>query len=145
MLAFEVNGDCHVRRISLDAKIGEKETWSKWNPYPGIIVETTIVPDENGHTRYHKITSEVECYAYDTGFAVACRDEDMAEQKIDGGTATIQNVFSVCTVSGSGEAVVLDNSPNTNLLYRKTKMPAVKYFIRRGETNIVTRVDARRK
>ncbi len=145
MLAFEIDGDCHVRRISLETKIGEKETWSKWSPYPGIIVETTIVPDENGHTRYHKITSEVECYAYDTGFAVACRDEDMAEQKTDGNTATVENVFSVCTVSGSGEAVVLDNSPNTNVLYRKTKMPAVKYFIKKGETNIVTRVDARKK
>ncbi|MBP1559747.1 MAG: DUF2264 domain-containing protein [Oscillospiraceae bacterium] len=145
MLAFEVDGDCHVRRISLETNISEKETWSKWNPYPGIIVETTIVPDENGHTRYHKVTSEVECYAYDTGFAVACRDEDMAEQKTDGGTATVENVFSVCTVSGSGEAVVLDNSPNTNVLYRKTKMPAVKYFIPRGKTNIVTRVDARKK
>ena len=96
-------------------------------------------------TRYHKITSEIECYAYDTGFAVACRDEDIAEQKTDGNTATVENVFCVCTVSGSGEAVVLDNSPNTNILYRKTKMPAVKYFIQRGETNIVTRVDARKK
>ena len=51
----------------------------------------------------------------------------------------------VISISGSGEAVVLDNSPNTNVLYRKTKMPAVKYFIKRGETNIVTRVDARKK
>lgn len=145
MLAFDIDGDCYVRRISLETKIGEKETWSKWSPYPGIFAETTIVPDENGHTRYHKITSEVECCAYDTGFAVACRDEDMAEQKTEDNTATVENAFSVCTVTGSGEAVVLYNSPNTNVLYRKTKMPAVKYFIKRGETNIITRVDARKK
>ena len=69
----------------------------------------------------------------------------MAEQKTEGNRATVQNAFSVCTVSGSGEAVVLDNSPNTNVLYRKTKMPAVKYCIKKGETNLVTRVDARKK
>lgn len=145
MLAFEVDGDCHVRRISLDAKISEKETWSRWNPCPGILVETTIVPDENGHTRYHKITSEIECYAYDTGFAVACRDEDNAVSSAEGSTAAAENSFSKCTVSGNGEAVVLANSPNTNVLYRKTIMPAVKYFIRRGETTITTRVDSFKK
>lgn len=145
MLAFEVNGDCHVRRISLDARISENETWSRWNPYPGIVVETTIIPDENGHTRYHKIYSEVECYAYDTGYAVACRDEDNAMQTVNGNSVTVENVFSSCTVSGEGEAVVLYNSPNTNVMYRKTHMPAIKYFIRRGDTIITTRVDAFRK
>ena len=32
--------------------------------------------------------------------------------------------------------------PNTNLLYTKTKIPAVKYHIRKGSQEIVTRVDA---
>ncbi|MBQ8826012.1 MAG: DUF2264 domain-containing protein [Oscillospiraceae bacterium] len=145
MLAFEINGDCYVRRISLEAEIKEKETWSKWSPYPGITVETTIIPDENGHTRHHKIISEIECTAYDTGFSVACRDDDRAEQKTIGNTAYAENVFSKCSVSGDGEAVVLYTSPNTNILYRKTMMPAVKYTVCKGETTITTRVDAHRK
>ncbi len=145
MLAFEINWDCYVRRVSLEGKIYEDRTYSKWSPYEGIVVETTIIPDENGHTRYHKITSEIECYAYDTGFAVASRDEDKTWDKIDGNKAIVENVFSSCSVSGGGEAVILDNSPNTNVLYPRTRMPAVKYLIRKGETNIVTRVDARRK
>lgn len=32
--------------------------------------------------------------------------------------------------------------PNTNLLYTKTKIPAVKYHIRKEPQEIVTRVDA---
>lgn len=145
MLAFEVNGDCHVRRVSLETKIGKTKTWAKWSPCTGILVETTIVPDENGHTRHHRITSEIECCAYDSGFAVACRDEDKSQDKIDGNTATVENVFCSCSVSGDGEALILDNSPNTNILYRRTRMPSVKYIIRKGETNIITRVDAHRK
>ncbi len=145
MLAFEIYGDCYVRRISLEAEIREKETWSKWSPFPGITVETTIIPDEKGHTRYHKITSEIECTAYDTGFSVACRDEDMAQQRVDGNTAIAENVFSICSVSGDGEAMVMYTSPNTNIIYRKTFMPAVKYTVKKGETSIVTRIEAVRK
>lgn len=142
MLAFEIDGDCHVRRISIDARVGEKDNWSKWSPYPGIMVETVIVPDENGHTRYHIITSEIECDVYDTGFAVASRDEDKAVSMAVGNSARVENVFSICSVSGDGEGIVISNSPNTNVLYRKTIMPAVKYHISKGVTKITTRVDA---
>ncbi|MBQ8569237.1 MAG: DUF2264 domain-containing protein [Oscillospiraceae bacterium] len=144
MLAFEINGDCHVRRISLETKILADKTWSKWSPYPDITVETTIIPDEKGHTRYHRIISDMECTAYDTGFAVACRDEDNARSSVIGNTATAENVFSLCSVSGEGEAVMLYNPPNVNVLYRKTMMPAIKYIIRKGETIIETRVNAER-
>ncbi len=145
MLAFEINGDCHVRRVSIEGKVKDKETYSKWSPYPGIVVETTIVPDEKGHTRFHKINSEIECVAFDTGFAVACREGDKACDKIEGNKVIVENSFCSCSVSGDGEALVLDNSPNTNILYKRTRMPAVKYIISKGETNLVTRVDACRK
>ncbi len=142
MLAFEIDGDCHVRRISIDSAIHETDTWSKWSPYPGITVETIIEPDENGHTRYHKITSDVECTAYDCGFAIACRDEDRIKSEERGNMALAENVFSRCAVkSQSGVGVVLGTSPNTNVLYRKTVLPAVRYEIPKGTIEIVTRVD----
>lgn len=144
MLAFEIEGDCHVRRISIDSAIHETDTWSKWSPYPGIIVETIIEPDEKGHTRYHKITSEIACTAYDCGFAVACRDEDHMTSHADGRTASAKNNFSSCTVTGNseGQGIILGTSPNTNILYRKTILPAVKYEIPKGSMEIVTRVDS---
>lgn len=143
MLAFEIDGDCHVRRISIDSAIHETDTWSKWSPYPGITVETIIEPDEKGHTRYHKITSDVECTAYDCGFAVACRDEDKMESEERDNAAAAKNVFSRCAVESQsgGTGIVLGTSPNTNVLYRKTVLPAVKYKIPRGTIEIVTRVD----
>lgn len=142
MLAFEINGDCHVRRISLDSRIGEKDNWSRWSPYPGIMVETTIIPDKDGHRRIHTITSDIECTAYDCGYSVACRDEDMLSTRTDGSMAKAWNVFSSCTVTGGGEGVILGSSPNTNVLYRKTVIPAEKYIIKKGTTRIETRIDA---
>lgn len=144
MLAFEIDGDCHVRRISMESAVHETDTWSRWSPYPGIVVETIIEPDAKGHTRYHKITSEIACTAYDCGFAVACRDEDYMTSHADGRRAEAGNCFSSCTVTGNSEGVgvILGTSPNTNVLYRKTVLPAVKYEIPRGSIEIVTRVDA---
>lgn len=71
MLAFWIDGYVYVRRICEESKITENGVWSKWSPYPGITVETTITPDAGGHTRVHKITSEIDCVAYDCGFAVS--------------------------------------------------------------------------
>ena len=121
MLAFWIDGYVYVRRICEESKITENGVWSKWSPYPGITVETTITPDAGGHTRVHKITSEIDCVAYDCGFAVSRGDfEEVGfAEKVDGISAQA-----------------------SNLLYTKTKIPAVKYHIRKGPQEIVTRVDA---
>ena len=158
MLAFWIDGYVYVRRICEESKITENGVWSKWSPYPGITVETTITPDAGGHTRVHKITSEIECVAYDCGFAVSRGDfEEVGfAEKVDGMSAQASNEFCSCTVSAVldentqvnevadkppvGYMITVD--PNTNLLYTKTKIPAVKYHISKGEQEIVTRVDA---
>jgi hypothetical protein len=158
MLAFWIDGYVYVRRICEASKITDTGVWSKWSPYPGITVETTITPDAGGHTRVHKITSEIECVAYDCGFAVSRGDfEEVGfAEKVDGMSAQASNEFCSCTVSAVldentqvnevadkppvGYMITVD--PNTNLLYTKTKIPAVKYHISKGEQEIVTRVDA---
>lgn len=158
MLAFWIDGYVYVRRICEASKITDTGVWSKWSPYPGITVETTITPDAEGHTRVHKITSEIDCVAYDCGFAVSrgdFRDIGFAE-KVDGVSAQASNEFCNCTVSAVVDENVQVNEvadkppvgymitadPNTNLLYTKTKIPAVKYHIHKGSQEIVTRVDA---
>lgn len=158
MLAFWIDGYVYVRRICEESKITENGVWSKWSPYPGITVETTITPDAGGHTRVHKITSEIDCVAYDCGFAVSRGDfEEVGfAEKVDGMSAQASNEVCSCTVSAVldentqvnevadkppvGYMITVD--PNTNLLYTKTKIPAVKYHIRKGPQEIVTRVDA---
>lgn len=106
----------------------------------------------------HRITSEIDCVAYDCGFAVSRGDfEEVGfAEKVDGASAQASNEFCSCTVSAvPGEGVqtneledkppvghMITVDPNTNLLYTKTKIPAVKYHIHKGTQEIVTRVDA---
>lgn len=162
MLAFVIDGSVYVRRICLESRITKEGVYSKWSPYPGIMVETTIIPDEKGHKRVHRIISHRKCVAYDCGFAV--RREPVAPAVLSEtgnrqltlekfvsdashGWAMAQNEDSLCrmesagSVKGQGEVIMAD--PNTNLLYPKTAVPAVKYQIHEGEQELITVVTAK--
>lgn len=168
MLAFLIDGYVYVRRICMEASVTESGVYSKWSPYPGIMVETTLLPNEKGHIRTHRITSVRDCVAYDCGFAVSrepVAEVELSSEKAAGvgfafaasdGWAEAGNESCMCRVetpaggsfesdsaSGAGEVIMAD--PNTNILYTKTAIPAVKYRIHKGEQRLVTVVTAQVK
>ncbi len=153
MLAFYNDGYVYVRRICQESKITETGVYSKWSPYPGIEVETTIIPEEKGHRRIHKIISDRACVAYDCGFSVNRGDFEMIgfNSSTEGGWALASNQHSYCKVEAvlseeteqngqAGEIILPD--PNLNLLYTKTAIPAMKYEIQPGLQTLVTKVTA---
>lgn len=110
MLTFDIDGIFFVRRECGKFSLNEDGTiYSKWSPVRGISVETSLIPTEDGHIRKHIINSDIECMAYDCGFAVP----HDAEYDIE----------------GSGEVVLIDCEPNTNLINPYTKMKAIRYKI----------------
>lgn len=168
MLAFFIDGYVYVRRICEEREIRPDGVWSRWSPYPGITVETTITPTADGHIRRHVIESGRACEAYDCGFSVGNRLEDHArreeakeyslvrndrmyckveadrapESAANGGAADPAVDGSVPVLAAQGVGTVINADPNTNLLYPKTLIPAVKYQIPRGRTELVTKVTA---
>ena len=143
MLAFVIDGYVYVRRICIACAITETGVYSKWSPYPGIVVETTVTPDENGHKRVHRIQSDRECVAYDCGFSVSRGDFEPVgfESSSGDGWAQALNEHCLCRVEGrAAQGHVIFADPNLNLLYTKTAIPAVKYQIRKGEQELETRV-----
>lgn len=121
MLTFVKDGMCFVRRKCLDCRIEADGTaYSKWSPYSGVTVETIVIPTDTGHIRKHIIDSVEECVAYDCAFAAP--DE-------------------AGSISGDGESVVIDCTPNTNLMLPKTKMKAIKYGLKKGKTCVETVVE----
>ncbi len=153
MLAFVIDGYVYVRRICEKSEITETGVYSRWSPYPGICVETTLTPTENGHVREHRITSGTACEAYDCGFAVNGGDFEPVgfyfEENDNGACAG--NDVSYCKVSAeeidasekiaaAGHIIFAD--PNTNLLYTKTAIPSVQYKIHKGEQVLRTVVEA---
>lgn len=143
MLAFLIGGYVYVRRICEASEIRENEVWSKWSPYPGISVETTVTPTADGHVRRHKITSSIACEAYDCGFAVSASLADLCTKEEEKGRSRVDNRECFCEVCGKdGEGFVITADPNTNLVHPKTLIPAVRYQISGGEQELVTEVTA---
>ena len=123
MLVFMRDKICYVRRKCLGYRINPDGTiYSKWSPRDGIMVETHIIPTDNGHIRKHIVTCDDDYEAYDCSFAIPRGNE-------------------IGSISGTGEEVTINCTPNTNLIAPLTSMKAIKYHFPKGtatvETNIV--------
>ena len=122
----------------------EDRVISRWHPFPGITVTTTIVPKEYGHERIHEIESQYDCMAYDCGFSVEKFTEGY-EQKAEGTKSSVSYNKQGCHVSGKGpeaKGIVIEADPNTNVLYPNASIPAVVYRIKKGEPiRLETRVE----
>ena len=139
MLAFVIDDNVFVRKVSKTWKIEAGAVTAQWSPFPGIEVTTTITPTSTGHRRHHEIDSIYECDAYDCGFAVPNFAPDYKECAEDGlATASCDTLRSA--VAGRGEAVVIGCDPNTSLYFTNVHLPAVKYHIPRGHTELDTEI-----
>lgn len=144
MLAFYINGYVYTRRICKEFIVNEEEVDSTWECYEGITVRTRIIPTETGHVREHTVTSDRDCIAYDCGFSVEI-DTDGEKLTEEKHSAKVENSFSYCEVKSAdetGEGVVINADPNTNLLYPMTRIPAVRYEIKKGINVLKTIVTA---
>lgn len=156
MLAFVINGYVYVRRICIESKILKDGVYSKWSPYEGIVVETFIKVTDEGHIRYHKIHSNVECMAYDCGFSInrGAYEEVNHYMEQKSNYAMTGNDYSSCRVESignnnvdeidvlQGEGYIMIPDPNTNIMYQKTSIPCVRYKIVEGTQRIITQVNA---
>ncbi len=142
MLVFVIDGLVFTRRFTYDYSVENDRVTIEWSPFTGINVKTQIIPNECGHERIHTITSEYVCSAYDCGFAVAAADNDGCQTDSSVTGASAKNNFSSCAVIG-GDGHIIPASPNTNLMYRKTVIPSVKYTVAKGTTQVKTTIITR--
>lgn len=140
MLAFVIDDNVFVRRVSQRWKLEKGEVWSQWSPFPGIEVTTTITPTANGHRRRHLVRSQWACEAYDCGFAIPNFAPGYTET-VDDIAAEAQCSGMRCRVQGAGgQGVVIGCDPNTSLYHPNVHLPAVRYDIPVGETVLETEV-----
>lgn len=140
MLAFVIDDNVFVRKVSKSWKIKKGQVWSQWSPFPGIEVTTTITPTANGHRRRHQIHSQWACEAYDCGFAIPNFAPGYTEM-VDDTAAEAQCTGMRCRVQGAGgQGVVIGCDPNTSLYHPNVHLPAVRYAIPAGDILLETEV-----
>lgn len=131
-----------VRKHSTSFKIEGKRIISTWSPCVGIDVETTITITKTGHERVHIIQSDKECIAYDAGFSIPLFVPGYATQESNE-TITASTERESCTVQGEGPGrtpFLITPDPNTNLIWKNTVIPAIRYEINKGRTILRTRI-----
>ena len=139
MLAFVLDDNVFVRKVSKAWKVEAGSVTAQWSPFPGIEVTTTITPTATGHRRHHEIDSIYDCDAYDCGFAVPNFAPGYAEA-VENGTAEARCDTLRCAVHGEGEPLVIGCDPNTSLYFTNVHLPAVKYHIAKGHTVLNTEI-----
>lgn len=136
-LAFDLYGRIIVTKAECSAySISDNGIWMKWSPFPGIEAETEITIESDGHTRHHRIESSIECMAYDSAFAIdrGIATEDTHSIRIDGSSRW-------CSIESSeGMPYLINASPDTNLMDKLTCIPSISFQVRKGITEIVTRI-----
>lgn len=140
-LAFVLDGDDYVfvRKVSLSYEVRNDRVISTWQPFPGIMVTSVVIPTEDGHRRVHEIESSYGCTVYDCGFSVK-KFTDGYEENVEGATAMVRFSDMGCQVLGKGpqaKGVVIESDPNTNVLYPNGSIPAVAYRIEKGKKTVV--------
>lgn len=145
MLAIEAHGYFFVKNIiDQDYAIDETGISYSWTAIDGIRIQTRIEPTDRGHIRTHEIVSDVDCTAYDCGFALSTDDRKPFSRQAEGSSCTVENSDGFCTVTslaGNGKGKLLIPDPNTNLIAPKTTIPMAVYHIHQGRQMIQTIVE----
>lgn len=143
MLAFIVGDRVYVRRRCIDARIEERRVVTRWSPCDGIIVNTEITIVDGGHIRRHEIHSTIACLAWDCGFSVSQWSAGSEQNSLEGWACAYDGSHGckVQSVLGGGQGAIIDADPNTNVIAKKTMIPAIIYEITPGEQTIETLIE----
>lgn len=145
MLCFKVGRFYYVRdTVEAGYRVGPEGIETRWSPVEGVRVRTRIEPTPTGHLRVHEIDSDVDCEAYDCGFAVNASDFTPNSRSAEGSRSQARCGEDYCAVSsleGDGRGEVLLPDPNTSLIFPKTVIPMAVYAIHRGHQTLRTQVD----
>jgi hypothetical protein len=133
MLALSDDGAHYrVREQPLDARIEDGALRSRWRPWPGVEVETWLIPSPAWHVRIHRLRCDRPLWSAEGGFALSSAGGTVAF------LATVEQVgngialgYSPAGASGlrdllslrAGRVVHVD--PNTNLLAPRTVLPTL--------------------
>lgn len=145
MLVFYKDGICFVRRKCLEVQLREEDhsIWSKWQPFPGVTVETTLTPKGQGHIRTHIIHAEEAygCRVFECGFSLPMnpantvrqeRTETEASAENENGLTRVRVLQCGCITAGDTTAC----ESNVNLLHNRVLIPHISFDLQPGDTTL---------
>lgn len=142
MLALSDDGE-HYRVCERSVEAAEERgaLRSRWQPLPGVAVETWLIPGDSGwHLRVHHLTTDRPLWSAEGGFALdRTGDDPIAQAGTEQGAEGA--AFACYPAGGSGlrdlsgrrEGLVVRVEPNSNLLAPRTVLPTLLARLAPGE------------
>ena len=133
-LIFNVGGQkiCRTKNDAYQV-VGDYGQLYKWHWDKLIFIKSFIIPVGAGYLRFHHIYSKIACDCYETGFAIEEQNGDQINMRNH--IITLSNSefkSSIETLESKGSLLEIHNEVNTNIYFRHSRMPAVKYSIKPG-------------
>ncbi|CAI3465476.1 MAG: DUF2264 domain-containing protein [Enterococcus cecorum] len=110
-----------------------------WHPFSGVSIQTTVIPLGEYHIRIHEVQNTMPLYVYDGGFSV--NQEVNFKERHHPAIISYQSAQGKITcqnIQGYEEALLIANMPNTNVLYPRTAMVALRGYLNPGNHRLVS-------
>jgi hypothetical protein len=135
----EGDGLYRMKRCCTLLRLTENEICVEWNPWPDVVIKTSILPGLPWHVRIHHIKTGRRLEVADGGFALGLVGLKAKEEPVENGLAAITELWvsGAVPLYGGGSAALIYANPDTNLLQPRTVIPTVQQVIEQGEAIIV--------
>lgn len=143
MLALCEQGDnlYRVRRRCESVAVDERGIYSSWKPWKDVTIHTWLIPCGSWHVRVHRILSSRELTGGEGAYAVNCDGyEDSGPEDCEEAGDLMARAWypwgctAIVNLEGARKGTLVLTHPNTNLLYSRTRLPALIGEIFKGET-----------
>lgn len=117
---------------------------STWVPQEGVSIESIIIPDAPSHLRIHLVKTNRRIVLIDHGFSV---ESTNSVRECKEGVAKIRNskqVSSIKSIIGNGEPIIVEAVPNTNIIYGRVSIPALRWELKAGNYAICNEIVGRK-
>jgi hypothetical protein len=133
MLALSDDGEYfRVREKTSEAVYEDGALRSRWQPLPGVDVETWLIPAPPWHIRVHRLRTDRPLWSAEGGFALnRTGDDPLSNAGIhDAGTGVASAQYpaggsGIRDLHGQRAGEIVRVDPNTNLLYPRTVLPTL--------------------
>lgn len=120
-----------------DYQIHEDYVYSKWEPWPDVVIKNFVIPCYPWHFRIHIVETKRDLNFIEGSFSAP----------VDGGHEIVgtDGIFYHSSVGNVGIVPLTDNAqaeltnpePNTNLLYERTVLPLITGKFAKGQTLLI--------
>jgi hypothetical protein len=152
-LTDPATGERRVRNAVVLAEVADGLAYARWFPFPDVRVDTVLCGGAPWHARLHRVTTDRQLVAVETGFALPFEPEGFGPTSA--GTTTSDGVAvamspwgcsAICALAASeGEhrsGEVRSLPPNSNLMFPHTEVPALVSVLEPGEHLLACAVGA---